>query len=237
MLDDSRLPEILRSFSGKKWGLLLRQESLAALNNRHGWLDDEVINVYFKLLEHRSTIETNDSPRLLFVSSFMCRHLEDEDRSGTLDLSKVCKKLFEKRDHGVVRSADWLYVPVHRGGGQSGHWVLLMASVKTREIEVYDPYHTHYGLDFEFVSLFRKVLLHLGQSWAEYTGPWTVLSKGYNKEIEVQKDGWNCGLFICAYADAHSSNALGARASPLIGIMDIRRLRRTMRNQFEQLQS
>ena len=232
MLDDYRFPQIFRSYFEKVKQLDIDQRALEETGNNNGWLHDNVIDAYFQLLEHRCRLETNNRPRHLFLGSYMCSILELrwKQGEGAENISKMARWLFVYGDLG--QEADWIYVPVNR---HNGHWVLLLANVAAKTIQVYDPLHCDFGPSIEFISLFRNVLDLAGKRWERYAGEWFLLKKSYQGQVQMQLDSWNCGVFICAFADAHSSGAHAASAGPVIRIKDIRGLRRRIFEEFTRL--
>lgn len=150
-----------------------------------GWLNDEVINFYLQLIKERCYTDIN-LPKVevfnsFFYPSIMARGYEGVKRWNKID----------------VFSVDLLFIPVHLGL----HWCLAVIDFKNKEIIYYD------SAKGDNENVFKKIKEFLaGESRFKrkenfnFTG-WKELTP---KDIPLQMNNFDCGVFTCIYAEFKS---------------------------------
>lgn len=155
------------------------------------WLNDEVINFYFQVLQHRSTFN-NGLPRIFCMNTFFYTNLE-------LHGYERVKRWSRRFNYGDL---DYILIPVHLGV----HWTLGVIDIKDQCICYFDSLSSS-GSSKKFIALIRDYLikekhdklspsLNNVTAWNEYI-PY--------KNIPKQENGYDCGVFTCQYATCISS--------------------------------
>ena len=85
------------------------------------------------------------------------------------------------------------------------HWILLVYYPRRSLLHVYDSMHDSMhgkgGLDLETLRLsFHKGLNLLGMWRGQQTHPWVQCIE-LRTDTPVQKDGFNCGVFVCCFME------------------------------------
>jgi len=92
---------------------------------------------------------------------------------------------------------DIVIVPVHKGN----HWCLAVINLKLKRFEYYDSLG---GLDHRCVKNLRK---YIEQEYREKKNSKIDLSQWvdyYPTNIPHQENGYDCGVFMCRYANSVS---------------------------------
>lgn len=154
-------------------------ETLQGLN----WLNDEIINFYFNMLQERS-------PKAIYTfNTFFYSKLKE---SGHKALRRWTKKV-------DIFSFKLILIPIHLGM----HWTLASIDMPNKQINYYDSMN---GNNQECLNLLLTYLTdeildkkkeHLDvENWRT-----TIV-----KKIPQQMNGSDCGMFTCKYADYLSRN-------------------------------
>lgn len=222
----------MQQFRQSGAAVLVQQDYDSLKSN--SWLNDSVVSAYFQLLASRDDLfHANEmqqcgqqsSRKYAFVSNGMhLLKLIREDPSMQ-NLPRYLRWLRRNR----CSEADWIYVPVNIS---NTHWVLLLVDILQHSISLYDPFKYPARDVTSSVRLFKNLLLQAGQYVPRFQGEWKVVPLRNDIEIVQQLDSWNCGVFICAYCDAHSNRE---REGVNISYHDISRLRQLMVQHFKTL--
>ncbi|XP_028293238.1 sentrin-specific protease 2 isoform X3 [Gouania willdenowi] len=169
--------------------LRITQRDLATLQEGC-WLNDEVMNFYLSLVMDRCSGE----PGRLKVYTF-----------STFFFPKLCGGGGQTGGHSAVKRwtkavdlflFDLILVPLHLGV----HWALAVIDLRTKSVKSYDSmgqrHHDICSLLLHYLKEEHKV--KKGRE-LEST-KWTVRSYKAS-EIPQQKNGSDCGVFACKYAD------------------------------------
>lgn len=145
-------------------------------------LTDECINFYMNLLYERSQ-RAPQLPKCWFFNTFFYQFLE--------------RKL--ERVHRWTKSIDifvmdMAFVPIHLGC----HWTLATIDFKAKYICYYDSFHENNDEVFELLEKYLKKEYFLKNSCELDFGEWNY---GYPESIPSQENGYDCGMFVCKYAD------------------------------------
>jgi len=176
------------------------------------WLNDELMNSYVALLNHRSRMLSSSSVggpaaptsvRSTFVfNTFFFSRLSE--RAGCYDYSGVRTWGFKNGlDIGTV---DRVLIPVNVG---NLHWVLVVIDVEARRLQYYDSMHgvgAAHVLETARRWLSDEVTARLGEDVAR---AWEMESWDCVMDIGLprQTDGGSCGVFVLAAADCFSLGA------------------------------
>lgn len=148
------------------------------------WLNDEIINAYMTLLAYRGK-----RPEYKTVHSFNTFFYPKLRESGYSSVRRWTRKV-------DVFGFDYILVPVHLGN----HWTLVFIDLKQRTISYYDSLggyndgHCDILLDYlrsEMSDKKKQVFSDSG---------WQLLNLSY-EGIPKQKNGSDCGVFACIYAE------------------------------------
>lgn len=160
-------------------------QTLKGLN----WLNDEVINFYFSLLEERSKNDEN-LPNVHTFNTFFYSKLT---KDGYTSLRRWTKRV-------DIFSKDLLLVPVHLGV----HWCLAIIDFRRKVIKYYDSMN---GVNDKCLELLKDYLVseHNDKKKSPYdVSDWEL---SHEKNIPVQLNGSDCGVFTCKFAEYATRDA------------------------------
>ncbi|KAI8977985.1 hypothetical protein BDB01DRAFT_294491 [Pilobolus umbonatus] len=152
------------------------------------WLNDEIINYYFELIADRQW-KNQKLPSVHCYTTFFCSALREH---GYDKVRRWTKRV-------DIFTKDLLLIPIN----QSYHWTLGVIDMKRKTISVYDSLggnHDH------TLSLLLKYLQqeHKDKKKQEYdVSGWTLSTP---KDIPLQQNMSDCGVFTCYYAERLSAN-------------------------------
>ncbi|UYI27868.1 sentrin/SUMO-specific protease SENP1 [Encephalitozoon cuniculi] len=136
-------------------------------------LNDKIINVYFELLAKHSkaTVYVFST---FFYTTLSRRGVEWVQRwtSGI--------NIFENR---------LIYIPVHI----PGHWMLMVFDVREMVLEHYDSMGNVYR------DVARGVSGYLRDEWRRIHGKDPLISIRLKRKIPLQRNGKDCGVFVCMF--------------------------------------
>ncbi|KAL5218688.1 hypothetical protein ABZP36_019372 [Zizania latifolia] len=159
------------------------------------WLNDEVINLYLELLKEREKREPKRFLKCHFFNTFFYKKLAC-GKNG-YDYKSVKRWTTNRRLGYELIECDKIFVPVHR----DIHWCLAIINIKEKA--------------FQYLDSLGGVDHHVSRVLARYIAE-EVKDKS-NKEIDLnswheelvdyiplQKNGYDCGMFMLKYIDFHS---------------------------------
>ena len=165
------------------------------------WLNDEVSNFAIGMLSRRvmeSMPDGSTQPKAHFFSTFFINKLYQD--SGRYDYSNVRRWTLPKKLKYDVLRCEKIYVPVH----QAVHWVLVEIDVLEKRISYFDSL---LGESAVTVKNLKRWIVDEAKNklnedwdpdeWEEY----------YPKNIPLQKNGCDCGVFMIKFAEYLSSGA------------------------------
>jgi len=176
------------------------------------WLNDEVVNIYMKLLEARDAADVS-LPRCHFFTSLFYPKLAESNKGYCY---ANVKRWTKKVD---VFTKDLIIVPIHCHGN---HWTLALVNLKSKRFEYLDSMggspgrvlsHLRQWLQDE--SLAKKEVVFDLSGWNDVV---------YKRSTPQQANGHDCGVFMCTSADCISRDALLASFSQA----DMSNIRRRM---------
>ncbi|PRD32466.1 UNVERIFIED_CONTAM: Senp1 [Trichonephila clavipes] len=160
--------------------------TLSGLN----WLNDCVINFYFKLIKQRNKESNGKLPAVYVFSSYFFPALKTRGEHHVMRWTR-------KQD---IFSHDLLFVPLHFGM----HWALCVVDNRVKTIRYYDSMH---GTDEDCLRTILNFLV------AEMKGKKNQILNPDSYTLEIVKDipqqmnGSDCGMFSLKYAEYLSRDA------------------------------
>ncbi|KAM8736971.1 sentrin-specific protease 2 isoform 2-T2 [Acanthopagrus schlegelii] len=170
--------------------LRITQRDLATLQEG-GWLNDEVINFYLSLVMERCSGEAA-ALKVYSFSTFFFPKLwgGGGGQAGGHAAVKRWTKAVDLFLHDLV------LVPLHLGV----HWALAVIDFKSKTVKSYDSMGQRHDDICSLLLLYLKEE-HKAKKGRELdSAKWTVGSFR-STEIPQQKNGSDCGVFACKYAD------------------------------------
>lgn len=170
--------------------LRITQRDLATLQEG-GWLNDEVINFYLSLLMERCSDKAT-ALKVYSFSTFFYPKLRGGG-SGQAGGHAAVKRWTKAVDLFLY---DLILVPLHLGV----HWAMAVIDFKSRTVKSYDSMGQRHDDICTQLLLYLKEE-HKAKKGREFDGTkWTIGSLRAT-EIPQQKNGSDCGVFACKYAD------------------------------------
>uniref|UniRef100_A0A3B4C8H0 Ubiquitin-like protease family profile domain-containing protein n=1 Tax=Pygocentrus nattereri TaxID=42514 RepID=A0A3B4C8H0_PYGNA len=164
--------------------LRITQRDLATLQEG-SWLNDEVINFYLNLVMARSEQEAGGIKVYCF-STFFFPKLHGGGHAAVRRWTKAVDLFLH----------DIILIPLHLGV----HWSLIAVDFRTKSVRSYDSMGQRHG------DICNLILMYLKEEYKVKKGKdlevlkWTVTSMRAT-EVPQQKNGSDCGVFVCKYAD------------------------------------
>lgn len=154
------------------------------------WFNDQVINLYMELINIRSKTDSNLPKTYAFNTFLYISYLRNYNRV----------KNFTKNLN--LTEYDLVLIPIH----QNAHWRLIAVRPKTKLIEYYD------SLGRDGSPILETIFKYLKEDWEDKhkqkldRSEWKLVTM---QSIPLQNNSYDCGPFICKYAD------LLSKAQPL----------------------
>ncbi|KAF6214619.1 hypothetical protein GE061_009362 [Apolygus lucorum] len=170
-----------------KFKLDIRREDFMTLKNLN-WLNDAIINFYMELIVERSGTEKK-YPSVYAFSTFFFPAL----KNGYDRVRRYTRKV-------DLFSKDLILVPIHL----SVHWCMAKIDMKRKEIVYYDSMlssNTH------VLEMLKNYLSseHKDKKKEDFdSNGW---SSRNDKDIPTQKNGSDCGVFACTFAEYSARNS------------------------------
>ncbi|KAL7890673.1 hypothetical protein AOLI_G00001490 [Acnodon oligacanthus] len=164
--------------------LRITQRDLATLQEG-SWLNDEVINFYLNLVMARSEQEAGGIKVYCF-STFFFPKLHGGGHAAVRRWTKAVDLFLH----------DIILIPLHLGV----HWSLIAVDFRSKSVRSYDSMGQRHG------DICNLILMYLKEEYKVKKGKdlevlkWTVTSMRAT-EVPQQKNGSDCGVFVCKYAD------------------------------------
>ncbi|XP_053701735.1 sentrin-specific protease 2 isoform X2 [Synchiropus splendidus] len=150
-----------------------------------GWLNDEVINFYFSLLMEQSS-SRSAGPRVYSFSTFFLPKLQGGGHPAVKRWTKAVDLFLH----------DLILVPLHLGI----HWALAVIDLKSKTVKSYDSMGQRHDEICALLLLYLQEELRIKKGRELDCVKWTVCSVRAS-EIPQQRNGSDCGVFACKYAD------------------------------------
>jgi len=174
------------------------------------WLNDEIINLYMRLLQERDTrlhAEGKEKyPSCHFFNSFFLSKLYKD--TGSYDYESVRRWTAPGRLKAIgqtrksILDCEKIIIPVNQS---NVHWVLAVIDLKNKRFEYFDSL---YGEDDACLDFLSQYLMDEFKNKRNEERP-DILEwpKVYPKSIPKQVNGYDCGVFLILFADYLSKSA------------------------------
>lgn len=151
------------------------------------WLNDSIINFYMELINERS--QTNPAlPKVYAFNSFLVTSL----KTGEYTYDKV--RRWTTRRKVDLFQQDKVIIPVNGGN----HWTLIIVHMDRKKVEYYDSL-----VGKDLMALYRVQEYLFDEHLNKRGTPWDDTDWDFELTDEPpQFNDTDCGVFICAYADA-----------------------------------
>ena len=175
------------------------------------WLNDEIINLYMRLLQERDTrLHENQKgeeyPKCHFFNSFFLSKLYKD--AGMYEYNNVRRWTVPGRLKAVGQSrssildCDKIIVPVNQC---NVHWVVAVINLEEKKFEYYDSLN---GEDSECLKYLAQYLVdEFKNKRSEDREDILQWPKVYPKSIPKQVNGYDCGVFLLLFSDYLSKAA------------------------------
>ncbi|XP_034944425.1 sentrin-specific protease 1-like [Chelonus insularis] len=142
------------------------------------WLNDQIINVYFEMIAERG------APSIYACNTFFFQQLV---RGGYTSVKSWTKKV-------RIFSMRMMMVPIHLGA----HWCLAVVNFEDQSIIYYD---SQYGKNDPCLQALLDYLCEEHLAVEKKPLDRTLWTLHHAKGIPRQFNGYDCGVFVCAYAE------------------------------------
>jgi sentrin-specific protease 1 len=156
------------------------------------WLNDEVINFYFKMCTDREERYGGKYPRCHYFNTFFYAKLTQR---GVYTYSTV-RRWTKNVD---LFALDKVIIPVHLGV----HWVLSVINIRDQQFEYYDSMINGTVTAKEVIGMLRRYIEeeHMDKKKTPLdTSSW-IVHIGNKFNTPQQANGFDCGMFTCKFAN------------------------------------
>lgn len=180
-----------RYFEVGRSGLQIDDNEISRTVNPR-WLNDELINGYFHVLEYEFGTSTNGR----YMTSYWFQEMRGDksEKAGAVRWG-VKQNIYRH---------DWVYVPINWG---DSHWCLAVLDVRQQVIHYFDPYG---GVDRQLegraLQDLVKCLKGVAKQQKRPVGEWKCLNHT-GVAVQNSTDSINCGVYICLLAEGWSEGA------------------------------
>ncbi|KAK2857439.1 hypothetical protein Q7C36_005358 [Tachysurus vachellii] len=176
-----RDPDLILSSAFK---LRITQRDLATLQEG-SWLNDEVINFYLNLVMARTEQEACGRKVYCF-STFFFPKLHGGGHAAVRRWTKAVDLFLY----------DYILIPLHLGV----HWSLAVVDFRAKSVRSYDSMGQRHDDICNTILMYIKEECEVKKGKGLEILKWTVTSLRAT-EVPQQKNGSDCGVFVCKYAD------------------------------------
>ncbi|XP_068437159.1 sentrin-specific protease 2 [Clinocottus analis] len=170
--------------------LRITQRDLSTLQEG-GWLNDEVINFYLSLVMERCSGQAAGL-KIYSFSTFFFPKLRGGG-GGQAGGHTAVKRWTKAVDLFLY---DLVLVPVHLGV----HWAMAIIDFKSKTVTSYDSMGQRHDDVCSLLLLYLKEE-HKAKKGRELDSPKWSIGSLRATEIPQQRNGSDCGVFVCKYAD------------------------------------
>lgn len=173
----------LAKFTGlNNFGITILKNDIDRLNPRC-WLNDNIINYYLHLLV-ANTLSSGFVFETFFYSSLM--------RNGITGVQNWYKNI-------NIFQFEIIYIPININ---NNHWILVTVENMKCKVTIYDSFHQNQDLVLSQLKNFLT-MKYMQLYGVQLTSHWCFVQE---YEIPVQRNTYDCGVFICKIAQCKSLN-------------------------------
>ncbi|XP_020082555.1 ubiquitin-like-specific protease ESD4 [Ananas comosus] len=174
--------------------IVITREILQCL--RYGaWLNDEVINLYLELLKERERSQPNKFLKCQFFNTFFNKKLISG--SNGYDFKAVRRWTTQRKLGYSLIECDKIFVPIHK----EIHWCLAVVDVKDKKFQYLDSLG---GIDIMVLRVLARYLMDEVKDKNAKQIDTSSRKQEVVDNLPLQKNGWDCGMFMLKYADFYS---------------------------------
>ncbi|VAI05628.1 ubiquitin-like-specific protease ESD4 isoform X1 [Triticum dicoccoides] len=158
----------------------------------HGWLNDEVINLYLELLKERGIREPKRFLKCHFFNTFFYKKLAC-GKTG-YDYKSVKRWTTSRKLGYELIECDKIFVPVH----QNVHWCLAVINIKAKTVQYLD------SLGGNDLRVYEMLARYIVDEVKDKSNKEIDISSGTKESIDcipLQENGFDCGMFMLKYID------------------------------------
>ncbi len=165
-------------------------------------LNDEIINMFFSLLQTKTDESNKPNERCLFLSTYFIPTLRNSDIDG-YNFDRVKNWKIRHRNVDLFQM-DKIFIPCHIN---NNHWTCAVIFIQRLTIYYLDPlptYTTH--------GIPRLLIKYLKDEWSTQRRTncfnefeWNVMQPR-GDEVPTQRNNYDCGVYVCMYAYYMSCN-------------------------------
>lgn len=156
------------------------------------WLNDEVINFYFQLINSRSEKSQGSLPFIHVFTSFFYPKMRDRGYEAV--------RASTRRLMPSVLSRDMILFPIHLGS----HWCLAVIDFQEKTISYYDSLH---GRNEQCLKSLRNWLAMESRDKLQVEFDFAGWQERCCNDIPSQRNGYDCGVFTLVFAEHISRRA------------------------------
>lgn len=160
-----------------------------------GWLNDEVINLYLELLKERERSEPNKFLKCHFFNTFFYKKLTSGERG--YDFRAVRRWTTKNKLGYTLIECEKVFVPIHK----DIHWCLAVINIKDNSFQYLDSFGC---MDSHALQILEKYLMQETQDKCGIEIDTTSWKKESINDLPLQKNRWDCGMFMIKYIDFYS---------------------------------
>ncbi|KAF8392596.1 hypothetical protein HHK36_022941 [Tetracentron sinense] len=202
-LTDEEQAEVSQAFSSPNRRVLVTHENsnvditgeILRCLRPHGWLNDEVINVYLELLKEREQREPKKFLKCHFFNTFFYKKLISG--SNGYDFKAVRRWTTQRKIGYDLLECDKIFVPVHK----EIHWCLAVINIKDEKFQYLDSFK---GKDTQVLKVLARYFVNEVKDKSGKEININSWKREYVDNLPDQKNGWDCGMFMVKYADFYS---------------------------------
>uniref|UniRef100_A0A1D1YMT3 Ubiquitin-like-specific protease ESD4 n=1 Tax=Anthurium amnicola TaxID=1678845 RepID=A0A1D1YMT3_9ARAE len=159
------------------------------------WLNDEVINLYFELVKERERREPKKFLKCHFFNTFFYKKLISG--RDNYDYRAVKRWTTQRKlGYGLIE-CDKIFVPIHK----EIHWCLAVIDVKDERLLYLDSLG---GMDANALRVLARYFVDEVKDKSNKTIDMTSWKLEPVDNLPLQKNGWDCGMFMLKYVDFYS---------------------------------
>ncbi|KAE8808253.1 Sentrin-specific protease 1 [Hordeum vulgare] len=160
----------------------------------HGWLNDEVINLYLELLKERADREPDRFLKCHFFNTFFYKKLAC-GKTG-YDYQSVRRWTTPNKLGYRLAECEKIFIPVHR----DVHWCLAIIDMKEETFHYLDSLGGKDGTVLRILARYIMDELKDKNNIEIDTSSWREVSV----HLPLQHNGWDCGMFMLKFIDFYS---------------------------------
>lgn len=203
-LTEEEKAEVLRALSNSNRGRVLasHESSNIAITGHilqclrpKEWLNDEVINLYLELLKERERREPKKFLKCHFFNSFFYKKLISGPNA--YDYKSVRRWTTQRKLGYALFDCEKIFVPIH----QQVHWCLAVINKKEKKFQYLDSLG---GIDSYVLEALARYYVDEVKDKSGQVIDVSSWKQEYVKDLPVQKNGSDCGVFMLKYTDFYS---------------------------------